>query len=53
MSYADLWAFAAVRAIKVSGGPAVPFRAGRTDIASAGGCVAEGRLPEGAPSRPS
>lgn len=52
VSYADLWAFAATRAIKVAGGPQVRFRAGRTDIVSAASCVEEGRLPDGALGAP-
>jgi len=44
---ADLWALAAIQAIKVSGGPSIPFRAGRTDIKTSAECVEEGRLPDG------
>lgn len=47
VSYADLWALAAVVAISASGGPSIPFSAGRLDIASASECVAAGRLPDG------
>ena len=48
ISFADLWALAAVVAIKEMGGPQVPFRAGRADIRSEGECMAHGRLPDGA-----
>mmetsp|Transcript_26956 Transcript_26956/g.56797 ORF Transcript_26956/g.56797 Transcript_26956/m.56797 type:complete len:280 (-) Transcript_26956:435-1274(-) len=47
VSYADLWALAAVVAIQECGGPVVPFRAGRSDIKSSSECVPEGRLPDG------
>ncbi|XXQ34537.1 Plant heme peroxidase family profile domain-containing protein [Plasmodiophora brassicae] len=45
-SSADLWAFAAVVAIKAMGGPDVPFRAGRTDGTSVESSVEDGRLPD-------
>ena len=48
VSHADLWALAATVAIEHAGGPWVPFRAGRTDIKTAAGCVADGRLPDAA-----
>ena len=47
VSHADLWALAAITAIEEAGGPSVPFRAGRVDVKTAAGCVAEGRLPDG------
>jgi len=47
VSYADLWALAATVAIRASGGPLIPFRAGRIDGAE-NGAVPHGRLPDGA-----
>lgn len=47
VSHADLWALAAAVAIEHAGGPKIPFRAGRRDIASASECVSSGRLPDG------
>jgi len=46
ISVADLWALAATVAIKVSGGPDIPFRFGRRDIKDAMECVEDGRLPD-------
>eukprot|EP00966_Prymnesium_polylepis_P100726 2332964-Prymnesium_polylepis.1 len=47
VSYADLWALAAITAIEAASGPSVPFRAGRVDIKTSASCVPEGRLPDG------
>eukprot|EP00484_Ammonia_sp_Unknown_P022570 CAMPEP_0197022052 /NCGR_PEP_ID=MMETSP1384-20130603/2960_1 /TAXON_ID=29189 /ORGANISM="Ammonia sp." /LENGTH=311 /DNA_ID=CAMNT_0042450017 /DNA_START=38 /DNA_END=973 /DNA_ORIENTATION=- len=46
ISIADLWACAGNTAIKVCGGPDVPFRFGRRDISAPSQCVKEGRLPD-------
>lgn len=46
LSYADLWAVAAVAAIEFLGGPTVPFNFGRTDDADGRRCPANGRLPD-------
>jgi cytochrome c peroxidase len=48
ISVADIWAYAAVVAVKVMGGPDVPFRYGRKDAQSAQDSVEEGRLPDAA-----
>eukprot|EP01130_Rhizamoeba_saxonica_P000145 TRINITY_DN10158_c0_g1_i1.p1 TRINITY_DN10158_c0_g1~~TRINITY_DN10158_c0_g1_i1.p1 ORF type:complete len:287 (-),score=91.55 TRINITY_DN10158_c0_g1_i1:47-907(-) len=45
VSLADLWQFAAVVAIEVMGGPKIPFRFGRTDLAEED-CTPDGRLPD-------
>jgi catalase (peroxidase I) len=45
MSYADLWALAAGVAVKVMGGPDIPFRAGRKDADTVDASVEEGRHP--------
>ena len=45
MSHADLWALAACVAVKVMGGPDVPFRAGRKDADTVEARVEEGRRP--------
>jgi len=47
VGFADLWALAATVAIAASGGPLVPFRAGRVDGAKVA-AVPHGRLPNGA-----
>ena len=47
VSYADLWALAAVIAIRHTGGPSIPFAAGRKDISAAVEGMAPGRLPDG------
>ena len=46
ISIADLWALAGNLAIKVSGGPDIPFRFGRVDIKDPSKCVEDGRLPD-------
>ncbi len=43
---ADLWTLAGAQAIKITGGPEVPFRYGRTDAEDNLTCPANGRLPE-------
>ena len=45
VSCADLWSLAAVIAIKVMNGPAVPWRAGREDAKDMADSVEPGRLP--------
>lgn len=48
LSYADIWTLAGVQAIKLCGGPDVPFRYGRSDADASeapGCCPANGRLP--------
>jgi catalase (peroxidase I) len=46
ISLADLWTLSAVVAIKEMGGPAIPWRAGRTDDADASNTPPNGRLPD-------
>lgn len=46
LSFADLWTMAGVQAIKLMGGPDVPFAYGRTDHADNKNCPANGRLPD-------
>jgi len=48
LSYADLWTLAGVQAIKLMGGPDVPFNFGRTDEADGKTCPMHGRLPDAA-----
>uniref|UniRef100_A0A7S1T791 Plant heme peroxidase family profile domain-containing protein n=1 Tax=Compsopogon caeruleus TaxID=31354 RepID=A0A7S1T791_9RHOD len=45
VSYADLYQLASVVAIEVSGGPKIPFRFGRKDVAEIS-CTEDGRLPD-------
>jgi len=45
MSYADLYQLASVVAVEFCGGPAIPFRLGRTD-ALPSSCTPDGRLPD-------
>ena len=45
VGYADLWALAAVTAVKAMGGPDVPFRAGRIDGTEASP-IPVGQLPD-------
>ena len=47
VSYADLWSLAAAVAIGATGGPSIPWRAGRRDGAEKQ-AVPHGRLPDGA-----
>jgi len=47
ITYADLWILGSYTAIEYMGGPAIPFRAGRTDAPSGDHCPPEGRLPDG------
>lgn len=42
-----MWALASIVAIKAAGGPAVPFRPGRTDLPATAG-TPDGRLPDAA-----
>lgn len=46
MSIADLWTMAGAQAIKLMGGPDIPFRYGRSDAADASACPAIGLLPD-------
>lgn len=48
LSVADLWTLAGVQAIKLMGGPEIPFRFGRTDVDSPVTCPMNGRLPDAA-----
>jgi len=48
LSYSDLWTLAGVQAIKLMGGPDVPFNFGRTDKADGATCPMHGRLPDAA-----
>lgn len=46
LSYADLWTMAGAQAIKLTGGPDVPFGLGRSDDNDGSRCPANGRLPD-------
>jgi len=46
ISYADLWTLAGAVAIEEMGGPAIPWRPGRTDAADGSACPPDGRLPD-------
>ncbi len=46
ISYADLYTLSGVVAIQAMGGPAIPWRAGRTDAASGAASPPDGRLPD-------
>ena len=46
LSYADVWSLAGVVAVQEMAGPSIPWRAGRTDAASAAACTPDGRLPD-------
>jgi len=48
VSRADLYTLAGVVAVRAMGGPAVPWRAGRTDAASGATSPPDGRLPDAA-----
>ena len=48
LSYADLWTLAGCQAIKLMGGPDVPFRFGRSDDGDGAKCPMNGRLPDAA-----
>lgn len=48
MSYADLWTMAGTQAVKLVGGPDVPFRYGRKDHPDSTTCPPNGRLPDAA-----
>lgn len=50
VSYADLYQMASAVAVELAGGPKIPMRYGRKDVADAAQCAPEGRLPSaGAP----
>jgi len=46
LSYADLWTIAGTQAIKLMGGPDVPFNFGRSDKSDNTTCPVNGRLPD-------
>lgn len=46
MSYADLYTYAGIVAVEATGGPAVPFRLGRTDANDGSASPPDGRLPD-------
>lgn len=48
ISYADLWTLASIVAIEEMGGPAIPWRAGRSDKPDGSHCTPDGRLPDAA-----
>ncbi len=48
LSYADLWTLGGVQAIKLMGGPDIPFKFGRTDEEDGVTCPMNGRLPDAA-----
>jgi hypothetical protein len=45
VSYADLYQMASAVAVELAGGPKIPMRYGRQDVADAAQCAPEGRLP--------
>uniref|UniRef100_A0A061R9T9 Cytochrome c peroxidase, mitochondrial n=1 Tax=Tetraselmis sp. GSL018 TaxID=582737 RepID=A0A061R9T9_9CHLO len=47
ISYSDLWTLAAVVAIEEMGGPAIPWRPGRSDATGAESCPPNENLPDG------
>lgn len=46
LSIADLWTMAGTQAVKLMGGPEIPFRYGRSDAADGSACPSIGRLPD-------
>ncbi|KAI0378973.1 heme peroxidase [Hypomontagnella monticulosa] len=48
ITYADLWTLAAIVAIEEMGGPAIPWRGGRTDFTDESKVPPRGRLPDAA-----
>jgi catalase (peroxidase I) len=44
LSYADLWTMASTEALKLMGGPDIPFNYGRGDAPDNSKCPANGRL---------
>jgi catalase (peroxidase I) len=46
VSIADIWCLAGCVAIEIMGGPAIPFKFGRSDAASGASCPVVGRLPD-------
>lgn len=48
LSYADLWTLAGAQAVKLCGGPDIPFHIGRSDASDASVCPPDGRLPDAA-----
>lgn len=46
LSQADLWTMAGAEAVRLTGGPAVEWHAGREDDADGRSCPANGRLPD-------
>ena len=48
LSYADLWTLGGCQAIKLMGGPDIPFEFGRKDDADGTNCPMNGRLPDAA-----
>lgn len=48
LSYADLWTLGGCQAIKLMGGPEIPFTFGRTDDEDGSNCPMNGRLPDAA-----
>jgi len=46
ISYADLYTLSGVVAVEEAGGPAIPFRLGRTDMDSGASSPPDGRLPD-------
>ena len=46
LSTADLWCMAGTEAVKLTGGPEIPFAYGRTDAPDASACPPNGRLPD-------
>lgn len=48
LSYADLWTMAGTQAVKLTEGPDIPFRYGRSDQPDGSKCPPNGRLPDAA-----
>lgn len=48
LSYADLWTLGGCQAIKLMGGPDIPFEFGRSDDTDGSNCPMHGRLPDAA-----
>jgi catalase (peroxidase I) len=46
LSYADIWTMAGTQAVKLTGGPEIPFRYGRKDDPDSSNCPPNGRLPD-------
>ncbi|XVF64540.1 hypothetical protein PTKIN_Ptkin09bG0176900 [Pterospermum kingtungense] len=52
VTYADLFQLASATAIEEAGGPRIPMKYGRVDVAGPNECPEEGRLPDAGPPSP-